>query len=385
MKFVGFDASEKLVGALKDGDIDGLVVQNPFNMGYLAVKTMADHLRGKKVEKRIDTGARLVDQGEPRRPGGEGDHAARPQEVARGVRRDRARRVLALAGIEKSFGPVVVLRGVDLEVPTRTRCTRVLGENGAGKSTLMRILLGVEHADRGHDDARRQAVRAARPGRRAARRRRDGAAGADALPAPRRRREHRARHRAGGRCSASRARARRARVAERSLALVAGRGRIPLDARAGALERRRPAARRDRARAGAGRRRGARVLVLDEPTASLGKADADRLFERVKALAESGLAILLVTHFLADVRAHADRYTVLRDGKVQGAGDPREVAPETDRPRDARPRARVGARRGGRREGGAGTSAEARERRGDAARGPRPRAAPRSRARRRSC
>ena len=60
MKFVGFDASEKLIGALKDGDIDGLVVQNPFNMGYLAVKTMADSLRGKKVEKRIDTGARLV-------------------------------------------------------------------------------------------------------------------------------------------------------------------------------------------------------------------------------------------------------------------------------------------------------------------------------------
>lgn len=62
MKFVGFDASDKLVSALKEGDIDGLVVQNPFNMGYLAVKTMADHLRGKKVEKRIDTGARLVDK-----------------------------------------------------------------------------------------------------------------------------------------------------------------------------------------------------------------------------------------------------------------------------------------------------------------------------------
>lgn len=60
MKFVGFDASEKLIGALKEGDVDGLVVQNPFNMGYLAVKTMADHLRGKPVEKRIDTGARLV-------------------------------------------------------------------------------------------------------------------------------------------------------------------------------------------------------------------------------------------------------------------------------------------------------------------------------------
>lgn len=60
--FYGFDASEKLVSALREGDIDGLVVQDPFKMGYLAVKTMADHLRGKPVEKRIDTGARLVDK-----------------------------------------------------------------------------------------------------------------------------------------------------------------------------------------------------------------------------------------------------------------------------------------------------------------------------------
>ena len=35
-------------------------MQNPFNMGYLAVKTMAEHLRGKKAAGRIDTGARLV-------------------------------------------------------------------------------------------------------------------------------------------------------------------------------------------------------------------------------------------------------------------------------------------------------------------------------------
>jgi ribose transport system substrate-binding protein len=62
VKLIGFDASDKLVGALRDGDIDGLVVQNPFNMGYLAVKTMTAHLRGQKVDKRIDTGARLVDR-----------------------------------------------------------------------------------------------------------------------------------------------------------------------------------------------------------------------------------------------------------------------------------------------------------------------------------
>lgn len=60
VKFIGFDASPALVAALEAGDIDALVVQNPFNMGYLAVKTMTEHLRGKQVEKRIDTGARVV-------------------------------------------------------------------------------------------------------------------------------------------------------------------------------------------------------------------------------------------------------------------------------------------------------------------------------------
>ena len=58
--FVGFDASDKLVGAVRAGEIDALVVQRPFEMGYLAVKTMVDHLRGQAVERRIDTGSTLV-------------------------------------------------------------------------------------------------------------------------------------------------------------------------------------------------------------------------------------------------------------------------------------------------------------------------------------
>lgn len=60
VKFVGFDASAKLIEALKKGQIQGLVVQNPFKMGYLAVKTLSDHLNDKKVGKRIDTGATMV-------------------------------------------------------------------------------------------------------------------------------------------------------------------------------------------------------------------------------------------------------------------------------------------------------------------------------------
>ena len=53
--FVGFDASAKLVEALKAGEIHGLVVQNPFAMGELGVRALMDKLAGKKVDPRIDT------------------------------------------------------------------------------------------------------------------------------------------------------------------------------------------------------------------------------------------------------------------------------------------------------------------------------------------
>lgn len=60
VKFVGFDSSEKLVAALEAGELHGLVLQDPMNMGYLGVKTMVQHLRGEKVEKRISTGETLA-------------------------------------------------------------------------------------------------------------------------------------------------------------------------------------------------------------------------------------------------------------------------------------------------------------------------------------
>ena len=60
VKFIGFDASPNLVKGLRDGQIQGLIVQDPVNMGYLAVKTLVAHIRGEKVERRIDTGVRLV-------------------------------------------------------------------------------------------------------------------------------------------------------------------------------------------------------------------------------------------------------------------------------------------------------------------------------------
>jgi ribose transport system substrate-binding protein len=60
VRFVGFDSSPKLVQGLRDGDIQGLVLQNPMKMGYLGVKTMVAHLRGESVPKVIDTGVIMV-------------------------------------------------------------------------------------------------------------------------------------------------------------------------------------------------------------------------------------------------------------------------------------------------------------------------------------
>ena len=60
VQFVGFDSSQLFIDAMRADQLHGVVVQNPFNMGYLGVKTMVDHLQGKPVEKKIDTGVMLV-------------------------------------------------------------------------------------------------------------------------------------------------------------------------------------------------------------------------------------------------------------------------------------------------------------------------------------
>jgi ribose transport system substrate-binding protein len=60
VKLVGFDAGTQLIDAMKKGDIQGLVVQNPVKMGYLGVMTVVDHVEKKKVEKRVDTGVTMV-------------------------------------------------------------------------------------------------------------------------------------------------------------------------------------------------------------------------------------------------------------------------------------------------------------------------------------
>jgi ribose transport system substrate-binding protein len=60
IKFIGFDTSDIFVQAMRQKKLDGIVVQNPFRMGELGVKTIVDHLMSQPMEKRVDTGVTLI-------------------------------------------------------------------------------------------------------------------------------------------------------------------------------------------------------------------------------------------------------------------------------------------------------------------------------------
>src|SRR5690606_35582565 len=64
----------------------------------------------------------------------------------------------------------------------------------------------------------------------------------------------------------------------------------------------------------------ARIVLMDEPTSSLQRDDVDHLFALIRRLRSEGLGIIYISHFLEVVRAIADRFTVLRDGRSVATG-----------------------------------------------------------------
>lgn len=215
---------------------------------------------------------------------------------------------LSMHDVAVAYGEVRVLDGVSLRVD-RGEVRALLGENGAGKSTLLKALAGAVPLARGIVELDGEAFRPRRP--------------ADAL-------------RAGiatihqelslpGHLTVADAIAlgahatrflfvdRRARdaAAREALALV-GRSDLPLGARVREL----PASQQQLVEIARALARDARVVVMDEPTSSLGGDDQQRLFAVVDRLRERGIAVLWVSHSLPEVRRTASTATVLRDGVV---------------------------------------------------------------------
>jgi ribose transport system ATP-binding protein len=218
--------------------------------------------------------------------------------------------LLEMRGIEKRFGGVLALRGVDFDLRTG-EVHALLGENGAGKSTLMNILAGVITPDHGEVRVDGAPVRFTSP--------RDAQASGiatifqelDLVPGlditanlflghERMRPLGQLDNRAMQREARERMAAAGVDIDVRRLVSDLSIGQRQLVAIAKALSY------------------ATKVLVMDEPTAALSATEAERLFRVVRAMRERGVAIVYISHRLEEVPRVADRVTVMRDGRIVG-------------------------------------------------------------------
>ncbi|HEX3800114.1 MAG TPA: sugar ABC transporter ATP-binding protein [Verrucomicrobiae bacterium] len=217
--------------------------------------------------------------------------------------------LLEMRGISKRFGPVQALSEVSFTV-RRGTVHALCGENGAGKSTLMKILAGVHRPDDGAIELNGAPQVFSEPG--------------DAL-------------RAGiSMIYQELDLAEDLTVAENIFLGAEPRGKLPFTidrakivAQTAALAAQHgftvnPTAIVSTLSTGdcqivellKALRRQSSIIVMDEPTSSLSEAEATRLFQVVRQLRTSGLAIVYISHRLDEVAALADDISVLRDGKV---------------------------------------------------------------------
>jgi monosaccharide-transporting ATPase len=216
---------------------------------------------------------------------------------------------LALAGITKRFPGVVALDGIDLDLfPGEVHA--LVGENGAGKSTLIKILTGVHAPDGGEIRLDGRPVRFADP--REAQR-----AGIAAIhQEPTRIPEMSVAdnlflaREPGGTFGVD-----RSAMRARSRAALARVGLdLDVDRALGSF----PPAVQQMVAIARALDLDARALVLDEPTASLDRREAESLLAAVSDLRARGLAIVFIGHRLEEIFAIADRITVLRNGRKVG-------------------------------------------------------------------
>jgi general nucleoside transport system ATP-binding protein len=227
---------------------------------------------------------------------------------------------VSMSRIEKRFGDVQALAGVDLELRPGA-IHALLGENGAGKTTLMNILYGMFPPDAGTIVVGGRQLELGSP--------------------------HEAIATGIGMVHQHFKLVPTLTVAQnmvlgerggpflrkRELAAVSARVRELADRYGLAVD---PEARVWQLSVGEQQRveivralyRDARILILDEPTATLTPVETERLFPKLRALAEEGAAIVFITHHLEDVIQWADRITVLRRGERVGTLTPQESSTE---------------------------------------------------------
>jgi ribose transport system ATP-binding protein len=213
---------------------------------------------------------------------------------------------LVLRGIAKHFGATAALDGVDFDV-RGGEVHALIGENGAGKSTLMNILSGAFAPDAGTmqlDDAPY-----APAGPRDARRHGIAHIHQELALCP---------HLSVAENIFLGSEPPRREMRERAARLLAefGRGEIDPRRRTGDL----PLAGQQVVEICRALAFDARILLMDEPTSSLQRADVERLFRLIGQLRDRGLAVIYISHFLEEVREIASRFTVLRDGRSVASG-----------------------------------------------------------------
>ncbi|MBW8803813.1 MAG: ABC transporter ATP-binding protein [Catenulisporales bacterium] len=229
---------------------------------------------------------------------------------------------LELRGITKTFGSVAANSAIDLTVePGEIHC--LLGENGAGKSTLMNILYGLLTPDSGQIVVDGEAREFKSP--------RDAIAAGIGMV-----HQHfmlvpvftvtenlvLGNEEARGGLAGWLDR----RKARQDVVDVSERYGLPVDP--DALVEDLPVGVQQRVEIVKALMRDAEVLILDEPTAVLTPQETEELFTVMRGLKAAGKSVVFITHKLNEVRAVADRITVIRRGKVVGSAEPTATARE---------------------------------------------------------